>query len=226
MSVSIIIPILNEENVIERLIKNLNELEGEFEVIFSDGGSKDKTLDIIKNTSNYKIVYSDKGRAKQLNTGAKESKYDILLFLHADSIIEKGVLIKIENFIKNNKKAGCLKIKFDSKKILMRICGFLSNVRAALRHIAFGDQGIFIEKKLFFDIGMFDDMPLMEDYKLSIKLKDVCPINAVDSYIISSARRFEKNGIIKTMIYMQKLQYMFRNGEDIEKIANIYNNMK
>ncbi|WP_297205756.1 TIGR04283 family arsenosugar biosynthesis glycosyltransferase [uncultured Brachyspira sp.] len=226
MSVSIIIPILNEENVIERLIKNLNELEGEFEVIFSDGGSKDKTLDIIKNTCNYKIVYSDKGRAKQLNTGAKESKYDILLFLHADSIIEKGVLIKIENFIKNNKKAGCLKIKFDSKKILMRICGFLSNVRAALRHIAFGDQGIFIEKKLFFDIGMFDDMPLMEDYKLSIKLKDVCPINAVDSYIISSARRFEKNGIIKTMIYMQKLQYMFRNGEDIEKIANIYNNMK
>ena len=226
MSVSIIIPILNEENVIERLIKNLNELEGEFEVIFSDGGSKDKTLDIIKNTSNYKIVYSDKGRAKQLNTGAKESKYDILLFLHADSIIEKGVLIKIENFIKNNKKAGCLKIKFDSKKILMRICGFLSNVRAALRHIAFGDQGIFIEKKLFFDIGMFDDMPLMEDYKLSIKLKDVCPINAADSYIISSARRFEKNGIIKTMIYMQKLQYMFRNGEDIEKIANIYNNMK
>ena len=154
MSVSIIIPILNEENVIERLIKNLNELEGEFEVIFSDGGSKDKTLDIIKNTCNYKIVYSDKGRAKQLNTGAKESKYDILLFLHADSIIEKGVLIKIENFIKNNKKAGCLKIKFDSKKILMRICGFLSNVRAALRHIAFGDQGIFIEKNLFFDIGM------------------------------------------------------------------------
>ena len=226
MSVSIIIPILNEENVIERLIKNLNELEGEFEVIFSDGGSKDKTLDIIKNTCNYKIVYSDKGRAKQLNTGAKESKYDILLFLHADSIIEKGVLIKIENFIKNNKKAGCLKIKFDSKKILMRICGFLSNVRAALRHIAFGDQGIFIEKELFMSIGMFDDMPLMEDYKLSIKLKDVCPINAADSYIISSARRFEKNGIIKTMIYMQKLQYMFRNGEDIEKIADIYNNMK
>ena len=226
MSVSIIIPILNEENVIERLIKNLNELEGEFEVIFSDGGSKDKTLDIIKNTCNYKIVYSDKGRAKQLNTGAKESKYDILLFLHADSIIEKGVLIKIENFIKNNKKAGCLKIKFDSKKILMRICGFLSNVRAALRHIAFGDQGIFIEKKLFFDIGMFDDMPLMEDYKLSIKLKDVCPINAADSYIISSARKKKKNGIIKTMIYMQKLQYMFRNGEDIEKIADIYNNMK
>ncbi|MEI0604104.1 TIGR04283 family arsenosugar biosynthesis glycosyltransferase [Brachyspira alvinipulli] len=226
MSVSIIIPILNEENIIERLIKNLNELDGEFEVIFSDGGSSDKTVNIIEDISNYKIVNSDKGRAKQLNTGAKESKYDILLFLHADSIIEKDVLIKIENFIKNNNKAGCLKIKFDSNKILMRICGFLSNLRVRLRHIAFGDQGIFIERKLFFDIGMFDDMPLMEDYKLSIKLKKICPIININSYIISSSRRFEKNGIIKTMIYMQKLQYMFRNSESIEKIANIYNNMK
>ena len=226
MSVSIIIPILNEENIIERLIKNLNELEGEFEVIFSDGGSSDKTVNIIEDTSNYKIVNSDKGRAKQLNAGAKESKFNILLFLHADSIIEKDVLIKIENFIKNNNKAGCLKIKFDSNKILMRICGFLSNLRVRLRHIAFGDQGIFIEKKLFFDIGMFDDMPLMEDYKLSIKLKKISHIININSYIISSSRRFEKNGIIKTMIYMQKLQYMFRNGENIEKIANIYNNMK
>ena len=226
MSVSIIIPILNEENIIERLIKNLNELDGEFEVIFSDGGSSDKTVNIIEDISNYKIVNSDKGRAKQLNAGAKESKYNILLFLHADSIIEKDVLIKIENFIKNNNKAGCLKIKFDSNKILMRICGFLSNLRVRLRHIAFGDQGIFIEKKLFFDIGMFDDMPLMEDYKLSIKLKKISPIININSYIISSSRRFEKNGIIKTMIYMQKLQYMFRNGESIEKIANIYNNMK
>ena len=226
MSVSIIIPILNEENIIERLIKNLNKLEGEFEVIFSDGGSSDKTVNIIENISNYKIVHSAKGRAKQLNNGVKESKYDILFFLHSDSIIEKDVLIKIEKFIKNNNKAGCLKIKFDSKKILMHICGFFSNLRVKLRHIAFGDQGIFIEKKLFNDIGMFDDIALMEDYKLSIKLKKVSPIKFIDSYIISSARRFEKNGIIRTMFYMQKLQYMFRNGEDIEKIANIYNNMK
>lgn len=227
MSVSIIVPILNEENTIEKLINNLNELEGEFEVIFSDGGSSDKTLSILNSVikNNYKIVHSQKGRAKQLNNGAKESRYDILLFLHSDSVVEKDVLIKIENFIKTN-NAGCLKIKFDSRKILMHICEFFSNLRVSLRHIAFGDQGIFIKKELFNDIGMFDDIALMEDYKLSIKLKKVSPIKAIDSYIISSARRFEKNGVIKTMICMQKLQYMFRNNEDIEKIANIYNNMK
>ena len=226
MAVSIIIPTLNEEENIENLLNNLKSLKGDFEVIFSDGGSLDKTAEIIKNFGNYKIIKSERGRAKQLNNGAKESNNDILLFLHADSIVEEDVLIKIENFIKNGNKAGCLKIKFDSKKIIMRLFAILSNLRVKYRNIAFGDQAIFMEKKLFEYIGMFDDIPIMEDYKLSIKLKNVFPIKYIDSYIISSSRRFEKNGILKTALLMQKLQYMFRIGVSIDKIANIYNSMK
>lgn len=226
MAISIIIPTLNEEENIRKLLNNLKNLRGDFEVIFSDGGSLDKTLDIIKDFGNYKIINSDRGRAKQLNNGAKESNNEILFFLHADSVIEKNVLIKIEDFIKNGNKVGCLKIKFDSKKILMNIFAVLSNLRVKYRNIAFGDQGIFIEKKFFEDIGMFEDIPLMEDYKLSIKLKSICRIKYIDSYIISSSRRFEKNGIIKTALLMQKLQYMFRKGISIDKIANIYNSMK
>lgn len=226
MAVSIIIPTLNEEENIENLLNNLKSLKGDFEVIFSDGGSLDKTIEIIKNFGDYKIIKSERGRAKQLNNGAKESNKDILLFLHADSIIEEDVLIKVENFIKNGNKAGCLKIKFDSKKIIMRLFAILSNLRVKYRNIAFGDQAIFIEKKFFEDIGMFDDIPIMEDYKLSIKLKNVFPIKYIDSYIISSSRRFEKNGILKTALLMQKLQYMFRRGVSIDKIANIYNSMK
>lgn len=226
MAVSIIIPTLNEENNIKNLLNNLKSLKGDFEVIFSDGGSSDKTIEIIKNCGNYKIIELGRGRAKQLNNGVKESNNDILFFLHADSIIEENVLIKIEDFIKNGNKSGCLKIKFDSKKILMNIFAILSNLRVKYRNIAFGDQGIFIEKKLFEDIGMFEDIPLMEDYQLSIKLKNICRIKYIDSYIISSSRRFEKNGIIKTALLMQKLQYMFRKGISIDKIANIYNSMK
>lgn len=226
MAISIIIPTLNEEENIRKLLNNLKNLKGDFEVIFSDGGSLDKTLDIIKDFGNYKIINSDRGRAKQLNNGAKESNNDILFFLHADSVIEENALIKIEDFIKNGNKVGCLKIKFDSKKILMNIFAVLSNLRVKYRNIAFGDQGIFIEKKFFEDIGMFEDIPLMEDYKLSIKLKSICRIKYIDSYIISSSRRFEKNGIIKTALLMQKLQYMFRKRISIDKIANIYNSMK
>ena len=226
MAVSIVIPTLNEEDNIKNLLNNLKNLKGDFEVIFSDGGSSDKTLDIIKDFGNYKIITSKKGRARQLNNGAKESNNDILFFLHADSIIEENALIKIEDFIKNGNKVGCLKIKFDSKKILMNIFAILSNLRVKYRNIAFGDQGIFIEKKLFEDIGMFEDIPLMEDYKLSIKLKNISRIKYIDSFIVSSSRRFEKNGIIKTALLMQKLQYMFRKGVSIDKIANIYNSMK
>ena len=226
MAVSIVIPTLNEEDNIKNLLNNLKNLKGDFEVIFSDGGSSDKTLDIIKDFGNYKIITSKKGRARQLNNGAKESNNDILFFLHADSIIEENALIKIEDFIKNGNKVGCLKIKFDSKKILMNIFAILSNLRVKYRNIAFGDQGIFIEKKLFEDIGMFEDIPLMEDYKLSIKLKNICRIKYIDSFIVSSSRRFEKNGIIKTALLMQKLQYMFRKGVSIDKIASIYNSMK
>lgn len=226
MAVSIIIPTLNEEDNIKNLLNNLKNLKGDFEVIFSDGGSSDKTLDIIKDFGNYKIITSKKGRARQLNNGAKESNNDILFFLHADSIIEENALIKIEDFIKNGNKVGCLKIKFDSKKILMNIFAILSNLRVKYRNIAFGDQGIFIEKKLFEDIGMFEDIPLMEDYKLSIKLKNISRIKYIDSFIVSSSRRFEKNGIIKTALLMQKLQYMFRKGVSIDKIASIYNSMK
>lgn len=226
MAVSIVIPTLNEEDNIKNLLNNLKNLKGDFEVIFSDGGSSDKTLDIIKDFGNYKIITSKKGRARQLNNGAKESNNDILFFLHADSIIEENALIKIEDFIKNGNKVGCLKIKFDSKKILMNIFAILSNLRVKYRNIAFGDQGIFIEKKLFEDIGMFEDIPLMEDYKLSIKLKNISRIKYIDSFIVSSSRRFEKNGIIKTALLMQKLQYMFRKGVSIDKIASIYNSMK
>lgn len=226
MAISIVIPTLNEEDNIRKLLNNLKNLKGDFEVIFSDGGSLDKTLDIIKDFGNYKIIKSDRGRAKQLNNGAKESNNDILFFLHADSVIEENALIKIEDFIKNGNKVGCLKIKFDSKKILMNIFAILSNLRVKYRNIAFGDQGIFIEKKFFEDIGMFEEIPLMEDYKLSIKLKSICRIKYIDSYIISSPRRFEKNGVIKTALLMQKLQYMFRKGISIDKIANIYDSMK
>ena len=226
MAVSIIIPTLNEEENMKNILNNLKSLKGDFEVIFSDGGSSDRTVEIIKNWGNCKIINSERGRAKQLNNGAKQSNNDILLFLHADSIIEEDVLIKIENFIKNGNRAGCLKIKFDSKRALMSLFAFLSNLRVKYRNIAFGDQAIFIEKKLFEDIGMFDEIPIMEDYKFSLKLKSICRIKYIDSYIISSSRRFERNGIIKTALLMQKLQYMFRRGDSIDKIADIYNSMK
>ena len=106
-----------------------------------------------------------------MNYGASLSKGDILLFLHADSFLPSDALEQIHKIIYKGYKVGCFKIKFDSRSILMKICGFMSNLRVRLRNIAFGDQGIFIDRNYFYELGGFAEIPLMEDYQLSMDIK-------------------------------------------------------
>ncbi len=97
---------------------------------------------------------------------------DILLFLHADSILPKNALNEIHRIICQGYKVGCFKIRFNSRSVLMKICGFMSNLRVRLRNIAFGDQGIFIDRSYFYELGGFAEIPpLMEDYQLSMDVK-------------------------------------------------------
>ena len=220
--VSIIIPVYNEASNINGLINNLAQFKDCCEIIFVDGGSNDGTDKIIQ--EKYNLLYSPKkGRSNQMNYGAKLSKGDILLFLHADSLLPSDFLNEIHKIISQGYKVGCFKIRFHSESLLMKICGFMSNLRVRLRNIAFGDQGIFIVKDYFYELGGFPDIPIMEDYQLSMDIKaNGEKIVLGKSKIETSERRFVKNGRIKTMIRMQRLQYMYRNGEDIEKIANLY----
>ncbi|OLS02767.1 TIGR04283 family arsenosugar biosynthesis glycosyltransferase [Tissierella creatinophila] len=221
-NISIIIPVYNEVHTIDKLIDNLEQFKSLCEIIFVDGESSDGTD--IKIKRKYKLLYSPKkGRSNQMNYGASKSKGDILLFLHADSILPGDALSQIEIVISKGYKIGCFKIEFDSRTILMKICSFMSNLRVKLRNIGFGDQGIFIKKDYFYRLGEFKGIPIMEDYQLSIDIKrDGEKIALVNSKIITSERRFVKNGRFKTMIKMQRLQHMYRKGEDIEKIANLY----
>lgn len=223
--VSIIIPILNEEKGIRRNQENLKTLEGEFEVIFSDGGSTDRTLERID--PDFRVVHSPRGRGIQMNTGAKEAQGDVLFFVHSDVLLKKDVLLQIPDKIKRGEAAGCLKIVFDSSHILMRICGFMSNLRVKLRRIVFADQGILIQKKLFEKMGGMPQMPLMEDYEFSLRMKKKkIPIIRIDSSILVSSRRFQKYGMLWTMWQMQKFQLRYRLGGDVEKIAKEYENIR
>ena len=224
MKFSIIIPIYNEEKNILSILNILDKLKGYYEVIFSDGGSCDKTLDYIGNK--YKIIKSEKGRGNQINNGSKVSSGDVLFFLHCDSIIEEDVLLKIEEKINKGYSVGCLKLRFDSKNILMKCCSVMSNARVKYRQIAFGDQGIFITRKAFENIGGMPNLPIMEDYQFSINVNKKYKICQVNSKIITSARRFEAHGIIKTMYKMQCLQRMFRKGYNINTINKMYRNIR
>ena len=220
--ISIIIPIYNEAENIEKLIENLEKIKNHCEILFIDGGSSDGSDKIIE--KNFKLIYSSKkGRANQMNYGASLAKGDILLFLHGDSFLEDKAINEIYRIIDKGYKVGCFRIKFDSRNILMKVCGLMSNLRVVLRNIAFGDQGIFIRRDYFYELGGFLEIPLMEDYQLSMDIKkDKEKIALARRKIITSERRFVKNGRLKTMAKMQRLQHMYRRGEDIEKISNLY----
>ncbi len=221
-TISIITPVYNEILGIEKLMENLDKFKDRAEIMFIDGGSTDGTDLIIKNS--YNIYYSkEKGRGYQMNYGASLAKGDILLFLHGDNLLPENALEEIDKMIYKKYKVGAFKLKFLSNHILMKICGIMSNMRIKYRNIAFGDQGIFITKEYFNYLGGFKELPLMEDYQLSIDIKnDGEKFALVNSKIMTSDRRFRKNGILKTMARMQRLQYMYRKNVDIDLIANLY----
>ena len=223
--VSIIIPVLNEEKGIVGLQKNLKKLLGEYEVIFSDGGSTDRTLELI--SQEFRVVRGEKGRGCQMNRAAKEAAGDILFFIHSDVRLKRDVLLNIPDQVRRGEAAGCLKIVFDSPHILMRICGFMSNLRVKFRKIVFADQGIIIQKELFWKMGGMPELPLMEDYEFSLWMKrSKIPFIRLNSPILVSSRRFQKYGMLWTMWQMQKFQLKYILGGNVEKIAQKYEDIR
>lgn len=222
LKISVIIPIYNEEKTVLKLQDQLESLYGKCEIIFVDGGSSDGTIELID--KKYKLIKSKKGRADQMNKGAKESSGDVLFFLHCDSILPKDTLSQIKSVMKDH-DAGCFGIRFNTKSILMKICEWISNYRAGVKKIMFGDQGIFIDRELFFDIGMFPAIPIMEDYQLSLTLKNKKIKTAMTkSRIITSDRRYTGSGLdkLELMMDMNIFRRMYRNGVPAKKIATLY----
>ncbi|MBF0714445.1 TIGR04283 family arsenosugar biosynthesis glycosyltransferase [Gemella sp. GH3] len=226
--ISIIIPIYNEEKILHDFIYNLYCLEHikDCEVIFVDANSSDKTIEILKDLSyfNYKYYTSaKKGRANQMNYGAKLSKGNIIWFLHADSVLEKNAITKILN---SNYDVGCFKINFHPGGFKMFVNKKISTYRVKKKNIAFGDQGIFIKKYIFEKINGFKDIPIMEDYRLSEDLTNAgYKIKVIDSRITTSSRRYKKHPL-KTMWQMKKFQRMYKKGVDINKIAKLYKDIR
>lgn len=226
--ISIIVPIFNEEKTIRDFIYNLYCLHNinKHEVIFVDGGSKDNTIGILEELKHfgYQFYLSDKkGRANQMNYGANISKGDMLWFLHADSVVKKDVLEKI---ISCPTPVGCLKIRFHPNSFSMRVNSIVSHMRAGITNIAFGDQGIFMDRFVFEEIDGFKDMPLMEDYRISEDLTSHgYKITVIDSPITTSARRY-KGKKLRTMFQMQKIQRMYRQGVPVEELAKIYKDVR
>lgn len=224
--ISVIVPIYNEERTIDAMQSQLQKLKGKCEILFVDGGSTDATLSKI--APEFTVLHSPKGRANQMNLGAKKSTGDILFFLHCDSELPEKPLAWIRKVMQGY-RAGCFGIAFHSWNFFMFTCRVISNHRIKDRKVMFGDQGIFLDRDLFFEAGMFPDIPIMEDYQFSLTLKEMgVRLGVAGRRIYTSDRRFPKGTVpkLQMMWKMNRLRKMYRAGVPSETLAKLYRDVR
>ncbi|MCQ4922565.1 TIGR04283 family arsenosugar biosynthesis glycosyltransferase [Tissierella carlieri] len=223
--VSIIVPVLNEEKTIKENLENLTKIEGNKEIIVVDGGSCDKTVDIAKK---YAIVInSTRGRARQMNTGAKIANGNILWFVHSDSKLDKNSIFEIEKTMEEGYIGGCFKLYFyDLDTPFMRYVSNSSHRRAKYLKLIFGDQGTFMRKDIFEELNGYKDMELMEDWELSRRIHKLGKMKVLDKKIGTSARRFKEGGQLKTLLLMHKIKILYMLGTPTDKLSKIYRQVR
>jgi rSAM/selenodomain-associated transferase 2 len=222
MTFSIIIPTLNEAESIQTCLLALQPLRTHCEIIIADGGSSDNTQSLAMPLAD-KIIPSPQGRAKQMNTGAEQASGDILVFLHADTYLPDKALTLIQQQLEaSNKQWGRFDIQLNSPHLLLKIVAQLMNWRSRLTGIATGDQVIFVKRSVFFKIGQYPEIDLMEDIALSKRLKKISPPLCLKSKVTSSARRWLHNRIIKTILLMWLLRLRYYLGADPLELAQLY----
>ena len=218
--ISVIVPVYNESDNIDKFIDRLDVFDDEFEVIFSVSGDDD-TFEKIKKRG-YNPIKSIKGRGNQIINGILNSNGEIILILHADTFFRENPKEEIKSILENY-KMGCFSISFVPKKFIMQIVAFNSSNRVRHRNIAFGDQGMFFTRGVYDEMGGLKNIDLMEDYDFSIRVKEKgYTIFLSKMKIYSSSRRFQENGPFRTMWMMQKCQHMYRKGEKVDDIKQKY----
>ncbi len=208
--ISAIIPVLNEAKILDQSLSRLIPQLKDHELIIVDGGSTDDTSSIAKEYG--QVIFSERGRARQSNAGAAAARGDILLFLHADVWLDSGAIEAVEKAISAGYVGGAFKQRIDGDHPLYRLIERTANLRAKRARIFYGDGGIFIRRAEFNQIGGFPEIPIMEEVGLSRKLRRRGKVTLVEPGIHISARRWQKNGILRTTLtnWLITLLYLLR----------------
>ena len=222
MEISIIIPVYKEKKIdlFLKTIKNNKTLQN-YEIIVVDGDGI-TSVDTIS-TKGITKIKSKKGRANQMNEGARYANSDILLFLHADTVLPNFALKSINEALKNDVSAGVFDLSFDTKKKSLKFIAFVASFRSRLTRLPYGDQAIFIKKETFDKIGGYEDIDLMEDINLMQKLKKQNhKIKILKQKVITSPRKYENNGLIYNTLRNLTLSSLYFLGVNPNKLAKFY----
>jgi len=223
MKISIIIPVINEEKAIRAQLSRLQVFRDTgHEVIVVDGGSEDASRSLAEMGAD-QFVLSEKGRATQMNAGARVATGDLLLFLHADTELPEDSIGILNRSVSDNEIAwGRFNVRLSGRHVMFRVIETLMNWRSRLTGIATGDQAIFITKTLFDQAGGFIDIKLMEDIELCARLKKLAKPICLGERVTTSSRRWEKSGIFSTILFMWHLRLAYWLGVDPDRLVQKY----
>ena len=221
LSIAIIIPVFNEAAVLPELTERLQAV-GADELIFVDGGSCDESRRLLEH-SGVRWLQSEPGRATQMNAGAEDCIGDIILFIHADTIISYSNISAVRETMKDDSfVGGRFDVRLSGNNIAFRMIEWLINMRSRLTGISTGDQCQFVRRSVFEQMGGFPEQPLMEDIEFSRRLKRQGRIACLNETVITSSRRWEQHGIVATVWLMWKLRFLYCFGVSPEKLAQMY----
>lgn len=222
--ISVIVPCLNEEITLPRTLAGLAGLP--VEIIVVDGQSRDRTLEIAGQYAHQTLI-SQPGRARQMNLGASRANGDILFFMHADSLPPLNADAAIHRILSMaDVAAGSFKLEIDSNHPVVRFLNRTGNLRARCWQLPYGDQGLFLKKSTFENLGGFADIPLMEDVEMSRRLKKIGRIVIAPEAMTTSARRYAQTGPIRNTLKNQWRLIRYYTGTPPEKLTSTYRDVR
>ena len=222
--ISVIIPVLNEAKILDQSLSRLTPHLKDHELIIVDGGSTDETPLIAKRYG--QVISSERGRARQSNAGAAAARGDILLFLHADVWLDSGAIEGVETATSAGYVGGAFKQRIEGEHPLYRLIEGVANFRAKRLRIFYGDGGIFVRRTYFDQIGGFPDIPIMEEVRFSRQLCQHGAVTLVEPGIHISARRWQKNGILRTTLTNWLITLLYLLGVSPNRLAKLYRHIR
>ncbi len=219
MRVSIIIPVFNEAKIVPGLLDNLRDLAAE--IVFVDGDSTDDTASLVR-ASGFRCLLAARGRATQMNAGAAAASGDVLLFHHADTVLPHGFLRSVRRAIEAGAVGGSFDLRLDTSRPLLLLVGFMITLRSRLTGVSTGDQGMFVTRTAFDELGGFAEQPLFEDVDLSLRLRRVGRTCRLRPPALTSPRRWERGGTIRTVLRMWVLRALYYGGVSPKRLARHY----